>query len=256
VKALAETAAQVTARMAPSVVELLATRLETGSPLGSLRALVPATAFAAGVDELLAASANATPREVAAALRSAAAVHASDRERTVEVVWTGPPTPRLPVRLTAQALKQLIEGAQDRLIVASFAVYDIEDVSLALYNAADRGVQVQLILESVTGSGGKMTFEGATQLGRQTLERCHLLTWPLNRRPRVHGSSVSLHAKFAVADGRCLLTTSANLTGHALELNMELGVLITGGEAPREVVRLVDDLIAQGDLVTYTPVAR
>lgn len=71
----------------------------------------------------------------------------------------------------------------------------------------------------------------------------------------MHKSPASLHAKFAVADSRCLLTTSANLTGHALELNMELGVLITGGEAPREVVRLVDDLIAQGDLVGYTPVA-
>ncbi|MBA2462699.1 MAG: hypothetical protein H0V45_13190 [Actinobacteria bacterium] len=216
---------------------------------------MPAAAFAAGVDELLAASVDATPRELAAALRSAAAVHASGRDRTVEVVWTGPPTPRLPVRLTAQALKQLIEGAHDRLIVASFAVYDIEDVALALYNAADRGVQVELILESVTGSGGKMTFEGATQLGRQTLERCQLFTWPLSRRPTVHGSAASLHAKFAVADRTCLLTTSANLTGHALGLNMELGVLITGGEAPREVVRLVDDLIAQGDLVGYTPVA-
>jgi len=241
--------------MAPSAVKLLATRLEAGAQLSSLRTLVPAAAFVAGVDELLAASADATPREVAAALRSAAAVHASDRERTVEVVWTGPATPRLPVRLTAQALKQLIEGAHDRLIVASFAVYDIEDVALALYNAADRGVRVELILESVTGSGGKMTYEGATQLGRRTLERCHLLTWPLGRRPTVHGSAASLHAKFAVADGRCLLTTSANLTGHALGLNMELGVLITGGEAPREVVRLIDDLIAQGDLVGYTPVA-
>ena len=63
----------------------------------------------------------------------------------------------------------------------------------------------------------------------------------------------TLHAKFAVADGRCLLTTSANLTGNALERNMELGLLITGGEAPREVVRLVDDLIAQGDLAPFSP---
>jgi cardiolipin synthase len=255
VSAFAEATARVTARMAPSAIELLAQRLEAGTQLSSLRTLVPAAAFAAGVDELVAASADATPQEVAAALRSAAAVHAADRERTVEVVWTGPATPRLPVRLTAQALKQLIEGAQDRLIVASFAVYDIEDVALALYNAADRGVRVELILESVTGSGGKMTYEGATQLGRQTLERCSLLTWPLGRRPTVQGRSASLHAKFAVADGKCLLTTSANLTGHALERNMELGVLITGGEAPREVVRLVDDLIAQGDLVGYAPVA-
>ena len=36
----------------------------------------------------------------------------------------------------------------------------------------------------------------------------------------------------AVADGNSALLTSANLTGHALEKNMEAGVVISGGHVP------------------------
>jgi phosphatidylserine/phosphatidylglycerophosphate/cardiolipin synthase-like enzyme len=42
-----------------------------------------------------------------------------------------------------------------------------------------------------------------------------------------------VHAKVAVADGDVCFITSANLTGHAMEQNMEAGVLLTGGQIPR-----------------------
>ena len=43
--------------------------------------------------------------------------------------------------------------------------------------------------------------------------------------------------KVAVADGRMCFITSANLTGHAMEKNMEAGVLISGGR----IVKLLDE---------------
>jgi cardiolipin synthase A/B len=41
-----------------------------------------------------------------------------------------------------------------------------------------------------------------------------------------------VHAKVAVADGHTAFLTSANLIGHALEKNMEAGVVISGGHVP------------------------
>jgi len=41
-----------------------------------------------------------------------------------------------------------------------------------------------------------------------------------------------VHAKVAVADGNLAFLTSANLTGHALEKNMEAGIVISGGHIP------------------------
>ena len=41
-----------------------------------------------------------------------------------------------------------------------------------------------------------------------------------------------VHAKVDVADGSSCFITSANLTGHAMEKNMEAGVLTSGGHIP------------------------
>jgi len=55
--------------------------------------------------------------------------------------------------------------------------------------------------------------------------------WPLDRRPKDRaGRYGSLHAKFAMADKTALLVSSANLTEYALNLDMELGLLVRGGD--------------------------
>lgn len=41
-----------------------------------------------------------------------------------------------------------------------------------------------------------------------------------------------VHAKVAVAEGKTAFLTSANLTGHAIEKNMEAGTLISGRHVP------------------------
>lgn len=57
-----------------------------------------------------------------------------------------------------------------------------------------------------------------------------IFTWKEKPEPFVDGK---VHAKVAVVDGARAFITSANLTGHALEKNMEAGVLINGGSVPK-----------------------
>ena len=57
-----------------------------------------------------------------------------------------------------------------------------------------------------------------------------------------------MHVKAVVADSRVAFLTSANLTEAAFELNMELGVLIRGGQVPVAIDRLVDSLLESGTL--------
>ena len=72
--------------------------------------------------------------------------------------------------------------------------------------------------------------------------------WPLDRRPKDRaGRYGSLHAKFAVADEAALLVSSANLTEYAFNFNMELGLLVRGGDQPADVMthlrRLVEERV-------------
>jgi len=52
-----------------------------------------------------------------------------------------------------------------------------------------------------------------------------------------------------VVDDEAVLISSANLTEHAMNLNMELGLLIRGGELSRSLAGHLRSLIQNGILV-------
>ncbi|HEX6290937.1 MAG TPA: DISARM system phospholipase D-like protein DrmC [Herpetosiphonaceae bacterium] len=177
-----------------------------------------------------------TPESLALALESAAATAAQvQAQQQVELVWTGPASP-IPLRRTAQALQQVIDAARHELIIVAFAVYDVPEIGLALARAANRGARLWLIVESPQASAGKIAYDGLAALGAQVVDRATVLRWPRDRRPQdASGKTGALHAKCAVADGTLAYVSSANLTHYALNLNMELGVLVRGGPVPQQV---------------------
>ena len=200
------------------------------------------------VSEFMESAAAAGPWALAWALRSAESANRAERARqALELVWTGP-TPGAAVRRTDQALLEVIGRARKKLLIVTYAAYDVATVREALLAAEARGVKLAFILESKEESGGKVTFDAALALGFLA-SRCAVYVWPLERRPRdVQGRTGSLHAKCAVADEDVLFVSSANLTGFAHSLNMELGLLVTGGDLPGRVARHFGDLIGMNVL--------
>ena len=80
--------------------------------------------------------------------------------------------------------------------------------------------------------------------------RASIYYWPLDRRENdAAGRHGILHVKCAVAHGRKLYLSSANLTEYAFTVNMELGVFIVGGNLPGQVEKHFDRLIQAGVLV-------
>ncbi len=192
-----------------------------------------------------------SPQSIRLALLSAAYTARQERERQrLEIVWTGPESQVVPVRRTDQALLELIKGAQEDLHVVSFAVYHIQGITEALVRAAQRGVAVSIYLETPDASEGKIAFNTIGALGTELVQCARLYVWPLEKRLwSEDGHHGSLHAKVAVADSQLMLVSSANLTEYAMKLNMELGLMVRGGDLPREIrmhlVRLVEKGIFQ-----------
>lgn len=186
---------------------------------------------------------------LALALECAGERQQAARKRRVSIVWTGPPTEAVPVRRTDQALLELVNAAMRRLIVVSFAVYKVQVIADALVAAAARGVSVAVVLESEAESGGKVDYEMAAALGSKVAKHATIYTWPAELRPKTpKGKRASLHAKCAVADGERLLVSSANLTEFALTVNIELGLLVEGDDAPQRVQTHLESLIEAGSL--------
>jgi phosphatidylserine/phosphatidylglycerophosphate/cardiolipin synthase-like enzyme len=106
-----------------------------------------------------------------------------------------------------------------------------------------------VVVESEVESGGKVTFEMSQALGSEVAKHATLYTWPRELRPETgNGKRASLHAKCAVADGERLLVSSANLTEYAFTKNMELGLLVEGGDVPSRVQAHLEALISSGVL--------
>ena len=74
-------------------------------------------------------------------------------------------------------------------------------------------------------------------------------SWPLEKRiTSKHGKKGILHVKCLLCDEFHALVSSANLTDFGLELNMELGLVLHGGDIPARLAKHFMQLIHQGDL--------
>lgn len=188
---------------------------------------------------------SVTGAEVASALESAAHQEQSIAGRTsIELVWSGPATPNAGLRGTEQVLLELISTAKESIYLVTFAAYRVPSLVAALQAAAARGVRIVFVLEDKDESAGKVSLNAFPALSGMVRGSAKAYVWPLEQRSRNEkGQHGSLHAKFVVADSCRLFVSSANLTDFALTLNIELGVLLNGGDAPRQAEENLNELI-------------
>ncbi|WP_255533899.1 DISARM system phospholipase D-like protein DrmC [Polynucleobacter bastaniensis] len=183
------------------------------------------------VNELISAwqGTNIRASELALMLLSARqVVIQKDANQSIELVWTGPVTSVVSARKTEQVLLQVINQAKSELIITSFVAYKVDSIIHALNSACERRVHLFLLLESSIDDGGSIEIDVIAKM-KKAIPRAHVYGWK-DKAAEFEGGRV--HAKVAVADKSTCFITSANLTGYAMEKNMELGLLINGGAIP------------------------
>lgn len=184
----------------------------------------------------------ASSKEVALALACAIDVAETiRREQSIEIVWTGPDTVTVPMRRSAAVLLELVDHAKSEVILLSYAAFKIADLLSALTRASERSVDLHLVLESDRESGGRLS-KSADLAFEKLRGRAKFYVWPAEQR----SLGAVMHAKCVVADGENALITSANLTEHAIDINIELGVLIRGGDVPARLRSHLIDLMGEG----------
>lgn len=175
-------------------------------------------------------------------LASSHALETASRQQSAELVWTGPTTPFVSARRTEQVLLQVIAAAKQTLFVTSFVAYDVSTIVKALNEASARGVQISMLLESAQDHGGSISFDVIGKM-QSLVPSATLYAWRDRTAPFAGGR---VHAKVAVADRKICFVTSANLTGYAMEQNMEAGVLLSGGRIPQSLHDHLRGLIEVG----------
>lgn len=231
---LLDAVAELVALLSPSKIEAIATRLR-GLSLPpreqDLQQVVGTPAARAALGSLVTTWQNtALPGDTVAGMLLGAShtLQRSQRHASVELVWTGPTTPFIATRRTEQVLLEVIQQAKRELFIVSFVAYDVPSVIAAINAAVDRGVDARILVEASATQGGSLLVDPVATM-RNAVPSARLYVWTDRPHPFTNGR---VHAKMAVADAAIAFLTSANLTGHALEKNMEAGVLLTGGHVP------------------------
>ena len=178
---------------------------------------------------------------------SAAAEQARAEAEGVEIAWTYPGTVRPAVRTTGAVAREVIDGARRSLLVVGYSVTVDPGLAglaartvAAMGAAADGGVVVTAILHR--DPKNRSALLKGWPSGR---EPPGIFTWPERA-----DQMASLHAKVLVADSRDALVTSANLTYHGFEGNVEVGVRITG-KAAAQLEGVFHELIRVKDFVPW-----
>ena len=189
------------------------------------------------------------PATIALALSTANRLRARERlsRPEIEVVWTGPQAPGTIMRPTAAVVEDMIAGVRTsgEVLVVGYSLTASDGTLMRgvidlLASASRRGAVITFVLHRDDEARNKANLlEAWSVFARKPI----VLTWhPGPRHPYT-----KLHAKALVVDRLDLLVTSANLTFHGLESNLELGLRIRGPQAA-VVAERFDQLAADGIL--------
>ena len=175
--------------------------------------------------------------------------HRLRAQQHIELLWAGPsPANKVPARRIDQALYDLIANAKQEILLITFAAAKIKRLTDELWKAAQRGVQIRLILEFEESSEGQLSFDAMKAFPSTLIKAVNVYHWPVEKRDRNQaGRPGKLHAKVAVIDDTTLIS-SANLTDDAFNRNLEVGVLINNADFLSSINTYLDALITDGTL--------
>ncbi len=176
---------------------------------------------------------------IALAIRIGAASRRRLRDARPRPVWTGPGSVG-EQRLTAAVLHELLTGAEERILLVSYAAHTLPEVADDLRAAVTRGCEVDVVFETAEDNDA---FKG-NDSAFVTIKGINRWRWPAEQRD----GGGALHAKLLIIDGQRALVGSANLTRHALNLNLEVGVVVADPEVAGALETHIRGLMRSGDL--------
>lgn len=245
-----ESIALVVSILPPEKIEAIALHLQKNGDFQSTNIFTGSPVAQAAVDQLVKSFRRHEVSSAELAFMLLAANHTYQKIRnrqSVELVWTGPKTPFVSPRRTEQSLLEVINSAENTLFIVSFVAYEIPSIMKALMAAVERKVDISILLELSREYGGSIDIDVIGKM-KSSIPSAKFYIWKEKGEGFDDGR---VHAKVAISDKKKCFISSANLTGFAMERNMELGVLITGGDIPELLENHLRALVDTKTITTF-----
>jgi phosphatidylserine/phosphatidylglycerophosphate/cardiolipin synthase-like enzyme len=167
----------------------------------------------------------------------AVALNHKPPEESLEIVSTTPVSFLAKTRKTKPVIEELLVGAENNILLTAYSISDYFDDFLKLINnKSKQGVVVELFVNK---------YEQMRSVLSDIVHTNRRYFKVYEYSGKVDDKMAALHAKVILVDGNKMLISSANLSYHGLDGNIEIGTLITSWKKVSQVLEIFSDLKRQ-----------
>ena len=158
-----------------------------------------------------------------------------NNQNNTELTVTAPNSFKLKNMTTYSQIEKLIDSAQKQIILTGYSISNYFDNFIdKIINKSQKGILVKLYLNEFENT--ELENKLKLYIGK------HLRVYVFNK--NVDKMS-ALHAKIISVDNQTSLVSSANLSYHGLQGNIEIGTLITSNTVANQIKDLLEQLLFQ-----------
>lgn len=151
-----------------------------------------------------------------------------EKDKIATLVATVPPSFSVRAKSTKNTVETMIRGAEKSVLITGYSLSEyFTDLVDILIEKSMKGVYIKFFVNNIEKQNN------FNKLCRNKGKFLHIYNYQ-----GTNDSMASLHAKVISVDGQQTLITSANLSYHGQEGNIELGTLVDS----KEIAKQVDDI--------------
>lgn len=153
----------------------------------------------------------------------------------IELVLTAPDSFKVKALRTRETLWKLIEDAEKSLTITGYAVSEyFSDVLDRIIQKSQQGVYVRVYINDME--------KQKSSLVRLLAYRSRFLQ-VYEYQKQEEDKMAALHAKIIVSDAKRSLVSSANLSYHGMQGNIEMGFLIESSDKAKQIEEVLKEMI-------------
>ena len=178
---------------------------------------------------------NCSDEEITDIINLCMQLFLSKKTERADLVLTAPDSFRVKALRTKETLQKLIEGTEKSLTITGYSISDyFADMLDVIIRKSQQGVYVRLYVNDME--------KQKSALDRLMAYKSRFLQ-VYEYQKQEDDKMAALHAKLLVSDAKKSLVSSANLSYHGMQGNVEMGFLIESSEKAKQIEEVMKETV-------------
>ena len=177
---------------------------------------------------------NCSDEEITDIINLCMQLYSAKKTERADLVLTAPDSFRVKALRTKETLQKLIEGTEKSLTITGYSISDyFADMLDVIIRKSQQGVYIRLYVNEME--------KQKSALDRLMAYKSRFLQ--VYEYQKQEDKMAALHAKLLVSDAKKSLVSSANLSYHGMQGNVEMGFLIESPEKAKQIEEVMKEMV-------------